>query len=59
MYRCNSCNNDFERADERTVDAGGIRDAGIIGKAMVTFIGFCPHCNSRDYGEKGETVEAG
>lgn len=58
MYKCNTSNNEFDRANERSVDAGGIRDTGVIGKAMVTFIGFCPHCSSRDFVRVGKKVEA-
>lgn len=58
MYKCNTCNNSFHQPDERTVDAGGIRDAGVIGKTMVTFITFCPHCSSRNFVKEERESEA-
>lgn len=46
MYSCEECKESFNKPDEKNIDAGGIRDKGIIGKWKVSFIKVCPKCSS-------------
>lgn len=49
MFRCKNCSERFNQPDERNIDAGGIRDSGIIGKAKAKFITLCPYCLSTNF----------
>lgn len=46
MYKCEECKGKFNMPDERNIDAGGIRDSGIVGKYKTSFIKTCPSCFS-------------
>jgi hypothetical protein len=46
MWKCNTCNSDFEFPEIKIPDAGLVSGIGILGLRKVKQIKFCPECMS-------------
>lgn len=46
MYKCNKCNEKFDKPNIKNIDAGGINDIGIVRRFEIPTINTCPSCFS-------------